>query len=1075
MSKLKKQAVLIFVTFAFISAAFAQEESADFSSNGKAKNVKVAANAKPKTVGEILSNIKSQYKGRSLEITKYKTQLPRSELLAPPPAPKDIRAIKPPSSSEIFRAESTDEAKIEKITDQSIAQLYKIMQKHKTSPNRGEIWLRLAELYSEKSRLIETRKRDEYDKQLEAMQKAGRAGRPRLDLNLAKEYNKKAIQLYEWFLKDFPKDSRVDQALFFLGYNYFELGQIKEGLKHYDRLTREYKNSPYVSESNFALGEYYFENNDWKNALRYYQAVIANRRARLYTFALYKAGWCYYRTGKVRQAISSLESVVKVSRQKGGVDEDGKGRAVNRIRLASEALKDLIVFYAEVGDPRGAEAYFTNLAGDKLTFSLLEKLGYHYSDLGKREGAKFTFRRLLEIKPTAPKAFDYQYQIVMNYAASGDQKTFRKELYDWIVNYGSGSDWARANSRDKELMTKAYELRESTLRNHTLHLHKSAQASRASFSQSTSAQGYDLYVKAFPESKNIIEMRFFYGELLFDMGRYKDAGAQYLWVADNGVNTKYQEMAIVNMLLALEKELPSDDEISKRIGKSINPVEFTDAEKNFEASAKRYVNAFPKGDKVDDVKFKLGRLHYAFNHLDEALSYFWEVIKKYPKSSNTPYAANLILDIYNLRKDYDGLTRAANEMLQIPELARSGFGADVKGIVERAQFKKAQDLEVGKNYLESAKGYESFARSNRRSELSTSAQFNAAVNYERAGQSLEAIRMYNAVANSKDKPSEGLRTKSKRILAKLYDDTGQYYRAAQEYVVLTKTDPKDPLVADYHYNAAVMQAGLKMYPQAVKNFEMYYEKSRKKDRGEVFYSIAELFERQKAYARAIAYYKEYLKNGPRNHYHIVEAHYKIADYADRMRRRSEAKEYYEKTIAVQRRLANQTKGVGAWFAAEAKFRLTKPLLDSLKAIRIPANPAQQSAAVDKKLKLLNEMNLELAKVIKYDSGDQVVGALSLVGQGYDHMVKAIEGTPLPRGLNAQELEQYKQGIAKITEPFRQKALDNFQAAVNRSYELNANNEIVISSMRSLNVLKPGSVPSPGEPLNSERVPDLMGL
>jgi TolA-binding protein len=1030
---------------------------------------------KPKTVGEILKGIKSQYRGRSLEITKYKTQLPTSELLAPPVAPKDIRAVKPPKSSEIFKAESSDEAKIEKITDQSIAQLFKITQKHKNSPNRGEIWLRLAELYSEKARLVEGRKRDEYDKKLEALQKAGSESTPRLDLTLAQEYNKKAIQLYEWFLKDFPTDSRVDQALFFLGYNYVEIGKLKEGLKFYERLTKEFKNSPYVSESNFALGEFYFENNDWKNAIKYYLAVVANRRARLYTFALYKSGWCQYRLGNIKQAISSLETVIKVSRQKGAVDDDGRGKAINKIRLASEALKDLIVFYAEVGDPRGAEAYFTEMAGEKLVFSLLEKLAYRYSDTGKREAAKFTFRRLLDMRPTAPKAFDYQYQIVMNFAASGDQKTFRKELYDWILNYGSNSDWAQANSSDKELIAKSYELRESTLRNHTLHLHKSAQASRASNSQSLSAQGYDLYTKAFSDSKNIVEMRFFYGELLFDMRRFKEASVQYLWVADNGSKTKYQELAIVNMLLSLEKELPSDDEISKRLGKSLTPVEFTDAEKNFESGAKRYIGTFPRGEKVVDVKFKLGRLHYAFNHLDEALSYFWEVVKKYPKSPNALYSANLILDIYNLRKDYDGLTKAASDMLKIPDLAKAGFGAEVKGIIESAQFKKATDSELNKNYLESAKGYEAFSKAHPLSKESTKALFNAAVNYERAGQNLDAIRMYGAVIRTKDKVGDDLREKSKRIVAKLYDDTGQYAKAAQEFEALAKADPKSPLAADYHYNVAVIQAGLRMYPQSVKNFEIYFAKTKKRERSEVYYIIADQFERQKLSSRAIQYYKLYIDSNPTNLSHLIEAHFKIADYSDQLKRRNDAKEWYEKTIGVQRRLSSRTKGVGAWYAAESKLRITKPLLDDLKSIRIPQNPANQAKAVDNKLKILNEMNLELAKVIKYDSGDQVVAALVLVGQGYENMVRAIEAAPLPKGLNAQETEQYKQGIVKVTDPFKQKAIENFQSALNRSYELNAYNDSVYTAMKSLNSLQPGSVPSPGEVVQMERVPDFMGL
>src|SRR5690606_1474433 len=114
------------------------------------------------------------------------------------------------------------------------------------------------------------------------------------------------------------------------------------------------------------------------------------------------------------------------------------------------------------------------------------------------------------------------------------------------------------------------------------------------------------------------------------------------WVADNGQKSKYQEMALINLLLSLEKDLPSDNELSKRIGKSLNKVEFGKAEKKFENAAKKYVDNFPKGEKVVDVKFKLARLYYAFNHLDEALALFKEIVEKHSNTQNAQYSANLI-------------------------------------------------------------------------------------------------------------------------------------------------------------------------------------------------------------------------------------------------------------------------------------------------------------------------------------------------------------------------------------------------------------------------------------------------
>jgi TolA-binding protein len=570
-------------------------------------------------------------------------------------------------------------------------------------------------------------------------------------------------------------------------------------------------------------------------------------------------------------------------------------------------------------------------------------------------------------------------------------------------------------------------------------------------------------------------MRFFYGELLYDMAKYKDASVQYLWVADNGKGSKYYELSIVNMLLALEHGLPSEEQITAKLGKSLNPVPFNEAEASFVAAAERYISTFPKGDKVVDVKFKVGRLHYASNHLDDALKYFREVAYKYPSSPNAIYAANLILDIYNLRKDYDGLSREANQMLRVPQLARSNFGHEVRGILERAQFKKAQDNEVGKKYGESAKDYETFSKANPRSDLRTSAQFNAAVNYERAGQPLDAIRMYGMVIRSRDKSSDGLRLRSQRLLARLYDETGQYAKAARQFETFAKEHPKDPAALDFHYNAAVLQAGLHNYPAATRNFEFYFAKSKKRDKVEVLYALAQMSERQKSYSHAVNYYKRYIENNPRDLEQIVEAHFKVADFSAKLHRRKDAEEWYKKTVAVQRRLSSRRHNVGVWYAAEASLRLVRPKLDDLKAIRIPRNPAAQAAAVQKKLKLLDEFAHDLAKVIKYDSGDQVVASLALIGDAYDHMARSIDAAPVPKGLSAQELQQYRAGVAKITDPFKQKAVENYEASINKAFQINGYNDSIERSMRSVNAYKPGTYPEPGARLAIEPLPDLMGM
>lgn len=96
-----------------------------------------------------------------------RSALPQSRALEVP-APNRSRsmgAVKPPRSNS-FLDSDTKEAQYENLLDQEIRALFKLSQKTKKSANRGEIWLRLAERYVEKARLVEFRVQNEYDRKV---------------------------------------------------------------------------------------------------------------------------------------------------------------------------------------------------------------------------------------------------------------------------------------------------------------------------------------------------------------------------------------------------------------------------------------------------------------------------------------------------------------------------------------------------------------------------------------------------------------------------------------------------------------------------------------------------------------------------------------------------------------------------------------------------------------------------------------------------------------------------------------------------------------------------------------------
>lgn len=1027
---------------------------------GQKKSIRTV---KRKTVGELLSQTAQGPASGRLQMSKTDTSLPTTNLgfKRPPVQSYNLDAVKPPRSSDIMRQENGGKAQYEKVLDQQIRELYKLTQRFRSSPNRGELWLRLAELYVEKAGLVDSRMQDQYDARLKAFQSGKTKVKPKLNTAEAKDYNRKAIQLYEWFQRDFPRDPKMSQALFFLGYNYFELGDVKKGAEYYEKLTRAFPKSPFVGEAHFALGEFYFENEKWSDAYKQYSHLIKEKKHRLNTFALYKGGWCLFRLGKTKQAMNYLEYIIKIGKAETGDQLAGK-KTINRNRLEGEALRDLVIFYAEAGNPEKAASYFGSLVGNDAG-PYLEKLAYQYSDRGNKDASRQVFKLLIAQNPTSPKSFDYQYQIVQNYYHAKNNSLFKAELYNWVKNFDAQSPWYAANKGNKELIENSYKLRETTLRNYVLQQHQTAQNSRAPFSQGQADEGYQLYLAEFPDSATAADMHFYYGELLYDMNRHEEAAAQYKWVADNAPKSKFYLKAAQNLLLSVEKGVPSDAEMQKRVGNSVDPLPLDPKVERFIKAGQWYTEKFPTSDKAVEIKFRIGRLYYQSNQFDEATKYFRQVVQQYPNTKYAEYSANLLLDIYNIRKDYAGLERVGAELMAVPAIASSKAGADIRRVLENASFKRGQDLEVQKKYGESAQVFDAFARQNPASPLAMTALFNAGVNFERAGMNAPSIQAYQAILSSKDKDADKFKVRARRLLAKRYQDSAQFEEAARLYRQSAQDDPKDPLAANLIFNSAVLYEALGKTQEAIRAYEDFIRANKKhSDNIEAVYSIAQIHRKAGQRGAAIARYTEYVEKGGSVPEKVVESAYWVSELYAQQKSVTKAKEWRQRTLAIQKKLAPDKRGPGASYAAKLKLHDAMTTFGEMRSIRFPADPSKQKAAADRKINLLGKLTGELAEVIKFDSAEEIVSSLSVLGQANENMGQAIISAPLPPGLNAEETKQYKEGVEKFAEPFMGKAKDSFKLAVERGWELEVYNEGYETAYAFMNKVDPKTYYDGGE-------------
>ncbi|HRK08861.1 MAG TPA: tetratricopeptide repeat protein [Pseudobdellovibrionaceae bacterium] len=1039
-SSLRRASLAILLLSAFIwvtsPTAEAQRSSSGNKSSKTTKAKKPATRAKATAKPARNSGAKASANSSSPESIQRRA-LPQSRRMDQPKVQRSLTDIKPPRTNDFYEG-GGKEAEYEKLLDQEIAALFKLVQKSKTSSTRGEMWLRLAERYVEKSRLVEYREQSAYDRRVKDYLDGRTRVKPRLDTTKTREYNRKAVQLYEWFLRDFPRDPKVDQALFFLGYNYFELGNTTKGEQYYQQLVRNYPDSVYVAESHFALGEFYFENEDWKNGFNNYQKVIQAKRARLASFAYYKAAWCLFRIRRTGDALKYLERVIRMAKSGEESSSAGGRRAINRIRLGVEALKDYVPFYAEVGDVSQAFNDFQRVAGDeKVAIRMLEQLAFIKSDQGIADAATTLFRQLISFNPVSERAAEYQYRIVIAYQTL-DARKFREQLDAWLEGFGPGSPWYRENEKNQKLVSDMNRLQETTMRNHVLQLHQTAQNSRAPFSQKVAAEAYEQYQKYFSNSDKISEMQFFHAELMFDMGKYADAARLYDTVAErsgSAESMKYREEAMLNAVVAREKLLPSTTALDQRKGNSTQPIPLDPEVDRFEKSAKRYMAAYPSSKRNADIERRLAVLYYGFNQFDSALPIFEKILRQAPASKNGQAAGDAILSIYKARGDNAKLIAKAQEFLAIPAIAASAFGKSIRDGLEKTQYVAAQDLEKANKATEAAKAFEEFAASTKDAKLRMAARMRAGSNLEKSGDTTGAIRNFLAVLSmpAADAQMKEEQTRARNSLAKLYERSGQMELAAKQYAAYAQANLNNQTAVNGFYNAALIYDALGISGEAMKNYEAYRKYSRRADRNEVLFAIAEMFSRLGNRKQAINFYTAYLQQGGNSQSRRIESTFQIAE-ADRLAGRPAARRGFLEVAEAFKRAPLKTREETVRFSGESQFHLAQAIKAELNAVRFGTTDASQGAAA-KQVKTLEKKYIDAMKeIIRLDHAPSTIAALASTGQLYELIAQKFERIPTPTGLSAEDGEKYRQLIKVEADRYKGEAMTSYRAAVERSLE-----------------------------------------
>jgi TolA-binding protein len=1014
---------------------------------------------------------------------------------------------------------------------EQIDSLRKIIDLSADQAEAPSLLFRLGELYWEESKFFEFEANRKDDELIKAMNRNDAAGQQRAKadkaelLAKANEYRKLAMEQYTKIVKEYPKFERSDEVLFFLGNFLMEANEDRKALVVYQRLVDKHPKSKYLPDSYVALGEYYFNNSKGKRpelekALGYYKKAAEFTDSQVYAFALYKQGWCYFNMADYPAAKDKFKTVVLYGELAGASAIEKDGGKSGKASLVREARTDYVRTYAREGDVMQAKDDFSKVASKpEDRFTMMKSLANLYYVDGKDREAAITFNALIKEKPLSPESPGFQAKIVDCVLRMGNKERTVAQVRRLVkVTKEVEASGIVKEDKDKKLLDEANELAERTLSNLAVTWHNEAKKTRDEETFRYADAIYGDYLTLFPENPKAYDMRFFWAELLNDnLNNYEKSSLNYTLVVlqdakvleakddkgnpKPGKPGKWLTNAAYNAVLAYDEVVKAAEEKG-----TLKPPDTSDIKKKIAIpeprkglleACERYLKYLPKGDKRVEINFKAANLYYRHNHFDEAVARFSDIALNTPdyKFENGEkageVAANLVLDSYNLQKDYAKVNEWARKFYANEKLAQGKFREDLSKLIEQSSFALVAQLEEKKQFAKAAEAYLNFVKDFPQTNIADQALYNASVDYYKAKMLDRAIEVRQALISKY--PRSRFVPDSIYANAEAQEAVGDFEQAAStfelyvkgyERSVNEKGAPKPKRTAKKGagskdgeekkeekqkwdeakaqvalFNAATYREGLGQYKQALRNRERYLELWPKtKDAEQIFLSMVALHEKNGAYGKAMKMLEEYERDYIRSPSKVLTAEGRIVNlFENKLRRAKDTARLYTRILKyyedLPKRVQKDLEKTAVAPVAQAHFLSVEPDWREYLRLRLswgrPVSPDKFKASIADKGRALEVVKKKYIQTVAFGAPQPAICALHRIGMAYHEFAERVINAPMPPGIDPETEQAIRDEFTNQAQPLKAQATEAFASAVAKSQELDFFSDCTKESLKML--------------------------
>jgi len=827
-----------------------------------------------------------------------------------------------------------------------------------------------------------------------------------------KQQLRSAVKQYTRYLRTHKNTKENELVLYQLAKAYSLLAKPEKEQNTLNRLKKEFPYSRYSDEVNFRIGETYFVLNKYRLAGNAYNNIVINHKNSLfYEKAMYKYGWTLFKRNKHSAALTQFIHLLDIKNSQGKLGRVTLSPGISRSE--KELLTDTLrVTSLTLSYQQGARTLTRHLkaSGKKPYEPLLYRaLGKQYQNKDRITDAADTYMAYVKRAPNDPDAPVFHQDAIAAYKKGGLATLVIKSKADFINRYNTKSYYWRTQSNEKRNFIKP--LLAIHIKDLATHFHAMGRKSRKRSDYRQAAKWYGEFITMFPNDKTSASMNFLLAESLNESGQYQKAILEFEKTAYGYAEHKKNAEAAYAAILIYPKLQRLTQNRKNKDGKKLNYI----WQQKAIASALLFSEKFSQDKRVSSVLAKTSEILYAHKNYQRATQTARLLLSKKSKYStprNKRTAWTIIGHSEFALKNYAGSEKAYKQVLR-RTAKNSKLYKPMQTRLAASIYKQGELAKASNNNQLAISHFLRLKKITPNSPLLATAQYDAAtllIKEKKLKHASRILEKFRRAYPKKRKLQLGVTEK----LAFIYTETKQYSKAAREIEKLLKTKGN----ANFKRNMTLQAANL-------------YLKGGNKNNG-------------------IRLYKNYIRKYPFPLLESMEARNTLAEHYKKTRKLRKWGHWLREIIKADAKGGRQRTDRTKYLAGNATLVLAKPLRTQYNKARLRI-PLKKS--LKKKKRLMQKTIKAYQQALNYKNADVSTSATYQIAEIYNNFARALMKSQRPKGLSADEKEQYDILLEEQAFPFEEKAIDIHVANV-KNVNSGVYNNWVKKSLRQLSKLQP---------------------